>query len=97
MGSAIGKRRISSSCSLAMGGVKGQGPLRSLGGLRGPFSHVREWPPLFAPLHSAGIYPASAALTATTVKSVHARSSFAFCSAMKASKSSSLTLSLFSV
>ena len=27
------------------GGVKGQGPLRSLGGLRGPFSHVREWPP----------------------------------------------------
>ena len=30
------------------GGVKGQSPLRSLGGLRGPFSHVREWPPLFA-------------------------------------------------
>ena len=27
------------------GGVKGQGPLRSLGGPRGPFSHVREWPP----------------------------------------------------
>ena len=27
------------------GGVKGQGPLRSLGGTRGPFSHVREWPP----------------------------------------------------
>ena len=26
-------------------GVKGQGPLRSLGGPRGPFSHVREWPP----------------------------------------------------
>ena len=27
------------------GGVKGQSPLRSLGGIRGPFSHVREWPP----------------------------------------------------
>ena len=27
------------------GGVKGQSPLRSLGGPRGPFSHVREWPP----------------------------------------------------
>ena len=28
------------------GGVKGQGPLRSLGGPRGIFSHVREYPPL---------------------------------------------------
>ena len=27
------------------GGVKGQSPLRSLEGPRGPFSHVREWPP----------------------------------------------------
>ena len=27
------------------GGVKGQSPLHSLGGPRGPFSHVREWPP----------------------------------------------------
>ena len=27
------------------GGVKGQSPLSSLGGPRGPFSHVREWPP----------------------------------------------------
>ena len=27
------------------GGAKGQSPLRSLGGPRGPFSHVREWPP----------------------------------------------------
>ena len=27
------------------GGVKGQSPLRSLGGSRGPFSYVREWPP----------------------------------------------------
>ena len=27
------------------GGVKGQSPLRSLGGPRGLFSHVREWPP----------------------------------------------------
>ena len=27
------------------GGVKGRRPLRSLGGPRGPFSHVREWPP----------------------------------------------------
>ena len=29
------------------GGVKGQGPLRSLGGPRGIFSHVREYPPYF--------------------------------------------------
>ena len=27
------------------GGVKGQSPLCSLGGFKGPFSHVREWPP----------------------------------------------------
>ena len=27
------------------GGVKGQSPLRSLGGVRGIFSHVREYPP----------------------------------------------------
>ena len=27
------------------GGVKGRRPLRSLWGPRGPFSHVREWPP----------------------------------------------------
>ena len=31
------------------GGVKGQGPLRSLGGPRGIFSHVREYPPFFTP------------------------------------------------
>ena len=36
------------------GGVKGQSPLRSLGGPRGPFSHGREWPPLPVPLHGAG-------------------------------------------
>ena len=35
----------SSSCKLPMCGVKGQGPLRSLGGLRGIFSHMREYPP----------------------------------------------------
>ena len=34
-----------SSCKLPMCGVKGQDPLRSLGGLRGIFSHVREYPP----------------------------------------------------
>ena len=34
-----------SSCKLPMCGVKGQGPLRSLGGPRGIFSHVREYPP----------------------------------------------------
>ena len=33
------------------GGVKGQRPLRSLGGPRGPFSHVREWPPYSAQRH----------------------------------------------
>ena len=36
------------------GGVKGQGPLRSLGGPRGIFSHVREYPPLSAAPHGAG-------------------------------------------
>ena len=35
----------SSSYRLPMCGVKGRRPLRSLGGPRGPFSHVREWPP----------------------------------------------------
>ena len=35
----------SSSYRLPMCGVKGQGPLRSLGGPRGIFSHVREYPP----------------------------------------------------
>ena len=36
--------------------VRGRGdlPSRSLGGLRGPFSHVREWPPYPRPLHGAG-------------------------------------------
>ena len=34
-------------CQSRNGGVKGQGPLRSLGGLRGIFSHVREYPPYF--------------------------------------------------
>ena len=33
------------------GGVKGQSPLRSLGGPRGPFSHVREWPPYSVQRH----------------------------------------------
>ena len=35
----------SSSYRLPMCGVKGQGPSRSLGGPRGIFSHVREYPP----------------------------------------------------
>ena len=43
-----------SSCKPAMCGVKGQCPLRSLGGSRGPFSHVREWPPYCALPHAAG-------------------------------------------
>ena len=40
-----------SSCKPAMCGVKGQRPLRSLGGPRGPFSHVREWPPYSVQRH----------------------------------------------
>ena len=32
-------------CQSRNGGGKGQGPLRSLGGPRGIFSHVREYPP----------------------------------------------------
>ena len=37
------------------GNVGGRGdlPSRSLGGLRGPFSHAREWPPLLASLRGA--------------------------------------------
>ena len=42
------------------GGVKGQGPLRSLGGTRGPFSHVREWSPFPCSASGAAI-PLSAA------------------------------------
>ena len=44
----------SSSCKPAMCGVKGQCPLRSLGGSRGPVSHVREWPPFPHSLRRAG-------------------------------------------
>ena len=40
-----------SSCKPAMCGVKGQSPSRSLGGPRGPFSHVREWPPYSVQRH----------------------------------------------
>ena len=40
-----------SSLRLPMCGVKGHGPLRSLGGPRGPFSHVREWPPYSVQRH----------------------------------------------
>ena len=48
--SHVHRTRLRSACSpssyrLPMCGVKGHGPLRSLGGPRGPFSHVREWPP----------------------------------------------------
>ena len=35
-------------------GVQGVLPSRSLGGSRGPFSHVREWPPYCALPHAAG-------------------------------------------
>ena len=44
------------------GGVKGQSPLRSLGGPRGPFSHVREWPPYLRTLRHAGNKVQSTAL-----------------------------------
>ena len=40
-------------------GVKGQSPLRSLGGSRGPFSHVREWPPYPRPRVRRGAYQTS--------------------------------------
>ena len=38
------------------GNIGGRGglPSRSLGGSRGPFSHVREWPPYCALPHAAG-------------------------------------------
>ena len=35
-------------------GSRGVLPSRSLGGSRGPFSHVREWPPYCALPHAAG-------------------------------------------
>ena len=35
-------------------GGRGGLPSRSLGGSRGPFSRVREWPPFPRPLHGAG-------------------------------------------
>ena len=45
-----------SSYKLPMSGVEGDSPRLSLGGSRGPFSHVREWPPLFAlPARPQGI------------------------------------------
>ena len=48
--SHVHRTRLRSACSpsssrLPMCGVKGQSPLRSLGGPRGIFSHVREYPP----------------------------------------------------
>ena len=48
--SHVHRTRLRSACSsssyrLPMCGVKGQGPSRSLGGPRGIFSHVREYPP----------------------------------------------------
>ena len=52
-----------SSCKPAMCGVKGQSPLRSLGGPRGPFSHVREWPP----------YPCSAIGAASPSRAVRGK------------------------
>ena len=51
-----------SSCKPAMCGVKGQSPSRSLGGPRGPFSHVREWPPYLRTLRHAGNKVQSTAL-----------------------------------
>ena len=52
-----------SSLRLPMCGVKGHGPLRSLGGPRGPFSHVREWPP----------YPCSAIAAASPSRAVRGK------------------------
>ena len=40
-------------------GVKGQSPVRSLGGSRGPFAQVREWPPYPRPRVRRGAYQTS--------------------------------------
>ena len=49
-GSAIGKRRISSSCSLAMAGSRGRAPCVLLGDLKGAILFCeREWPPFITP------------------------------------------------
>ena len=63
------------------GGVKGQSPLRSLGGPRGPFSHVREWPPYPRPparcretviiLHNRNPHPRAADPRACTDQDIY--------------------------
>ena len=45
----IAQRVQSFKLQTANVGGRGELPSRSLGGLRGPFSHVREWPPLPRP------------------------------------------------
>ena len=50
----IAQRVQSFKLQTANVGGRGVLPSRSLGGQRGPFSHVREWPPLSHPLHGAG-------------------------------------------
>ena len=50
----IAQRVQSFKLQTANVGGRGELPSRSLWGLRGPFSHVREWPPLSAPLRGAG-------------------------------------------
>ena len=45
----IAQRVQSFKLQTANVGDRGELPSRSLGGLRGPFSHVREWPPLPRP------------------------------------------------
>ena len=53
------------------GGVKGQRPLRSLGGQRGPFSHVREWPPL-TPKRTQGALPLDPTIAGLGLEELHA-------------------------
>ena len=57
--SHVHRARLRSACSyssykLPMGGIKGQGPLRSLGGSKGPFSFAKENGPLCRTLRRAG-------------------------------------------
>ena len=53
------------------GGVKGQSPLHSLGGPRGPFSHVREWPP-WTPKRMQGALPLDPAIAREQLEELHA-------------------------
>ena len=52
-------------------GGRGELPSRSLGGQRGPFSHVREWPPL-TPKRTRGELPSPPDIAGLRLEELHA-------------------------